>query len=66
MEIRGMLFDVCLERHEIVVNKCSGLVIIVRLGFQPSTCASGGRGAKVDEQRLLLSLGFRECCVSVC
>jgi len=66
MEIRGMLFDVCFERYEVVVNKRSSLVIVVRLGFQPSTCASCRSGAKVDEQRLLLRLGFRERRVSVC
>ena len=65
VEIRGVLFDVCFERHEVVVNKRSSLVIAVRLGFQPSTRASRRRGAKVDEQRLLLSLGFRECRVGV-
>jgi len=65
MEVCGTLFDVCFERHEVVVNKRSSLVIAVRLGFQPSTCASRRRGAKVDEQWLLLSLGFRECRVSV-
>ena len=48
MEVSGVLFDVCLERHEVVVNKRSSLVIAVRLGFQPSTCASRGRGAKVS------------------
>jgi NAD(P)-dependent dehydrogenase (short-subunit alcohol dehydrogenase family) len=60
-----VFFDVCLERHEVVVNKRSSLVIAVRLGFQPSTTASGRRGAEVDEQRLLLRFGFRECRVSV-
>jgi hypothetical protein len=66
MEIFGMLFDMCLERNEVVVNKSSSLGIVVRLGFQPSTCASRRRGAKVNEQRLLLRLRFRECGVSVC
>jgi hypothetical protein len=66
VEISGVLFDVCLERHEVVVNERSSLVIAVRLSFQPSACTSGRRGAKVDEQRLLLRFGFRECGVSVC
>src|SRR4029079_676050 len=66
MEIRGVLFDVCFEWHEVVVNKCGSLGIVVCLGFQPSTCASCRSGAKVDEHRLLLRLGFRERRVSVC
>jgi hypothetical protein len=65
VEISGVFFDVCLEWHEVVVNKRGSLVIAVRLGFQPSTRASGRRGAKIDEQRLLLGFGFRECRVSV-
>jgi hypothetical protein len=66
MEVNRVFFDVCLERHEVGVDKRSSLVIAVRLGFQPSTCASGRSGAEVDEQRLLLSFRFRECRVSVC
>jgi hypothetical protein len=65
VEISGVFFDVCLEWHEVVVNKRGSLVIAIRLGFQPSTRASGRRGAKIDEQRLLLGFGFRECRVSV-
>jgi hypothetical protein len=65
VEVSGVFFDVGLERHEVVVNKCRSLVIAVRLGFQPSTPASGRRGAKVDQQRLLLRFGLRECRVSV-
>ena len=66
VEVGGMFFDVCLEWDEVFVDECRDLIVAVRLGFQPSTCASGWSGAEVDEQRLLLSFRFRECRVSVC
>jgi hypothetical protein len=65
VKVSRVFFDVGFEGDEVSVNKRGSLVIAVRLGFQPSTCTSGGRGAEVDEQRLLLSFGFRECGVSV-
>jgi hypothetical protein len=66
MEIGWVFLDVGLEWHEVVVDKRSGLVIAVRLGFQPNTSASTGSGAEVDQQRLLVGFCFRERGVGVC
>jgi hypothetical protein len=66
MEVNRVLFNVCFEWHEVVVNERSGLVVAVRLGFQPSTSASCGRRAEIDQQRSFLRFGFGECRVSVC
>ena len=65
MEIDRAFFDVRLERDEGFVYECCGLIVAVRLGFQPSTCASGRRRAEVNEQRFFAVLGFRECRVSI-
>ena len=45
------------QGDEVLINKLRNLLIGIGLGFQPSTCASGGRGRKIDEQRFVL--GFR-------
>src|SRR5215213_23456 len=66
MEVGGMFFDVCLEWNEVLVDECRGLIVAVRLGFQPSTCASGRGCAEIDEQRFLAVFCFRECRVSIC
>lgn len=52
-----MLFDVCGERDEVVVNEGRGLIVVVRFGFQPNACASGGGGAEIYQQRFVV--GFR-------
>jgi hypothetical protein len=66
MEVDGVLFDVSFKWNEVLVDESGDFVVAVRLGFQPSTCASSGSRAEVDEHRLFLSLGLRECSVSVC
>jgi hypothetical protein len=66
MEVSWVFFDVCLEWDEVLVDEGRGLIVAVRLGFQPSTCASGRSRAEIDEQRFLTVFGFRECRVSVC
>jgi hypothetical protein len=43
-----MFFDVSLKRNEVLIDEIRGFLIRVRLGFQPSTGASGGRRRKVD------------------
>jgi hypothetical protein len=48
-EVRGMFFDVGFERNERRVNEVRDLLIGVRLGFQPSTCASGRRRREIDQ-----------------
>ena len=66
MEIDRAFFDVRLERDEGFVYECCGLIVAVRLGFQPSTCASGRGRAEINEQRFLAVFCFRERRVSVC
>lgn len=65
MEVSGVLFDMCFERHEVVVDERCRLVVAVRLSFQPSASASGRGRAEVDQQWFLLRFGFNECCISV-
>src|SRR6185503_13011690 len=65
MEVDWSLFDVCCERYEVLVDERSEFVVVVRLGFQPSACASGGRSAEVDHQRLLSFLGLCECLIGI-
>jgi hypothetical protein len=47
------------ERNEILVYESYDFGVVVRFGFQPSTCASGRRGTEVDEERFVLFLGQR-------
>jgi hypothetical protein len=66
MEIDGAFFDMCLEWDEGFVDKCCGLIVAVRLGFQPSTCASGRGRTEINDQRFLAGFCFRERRVGVC
>jgi hypothetical protein len=65
VEVGGVFFDVRFEWDEVFVDECRDLIVTVRLGYQPSTCASGRRRAEVDEQRFSGVLCFRECRISV-
>jgi hypothetical protein len=47
-EVSGMCFDVSFERDKSLVDEVRRTFVRVGLGFQPSTCASSGRGRKVD------------------
>jgi hypothetical protein len=60
-----MFFDVCREWDEVLINECRDLIVAVRFGFQPNTCASSRRRTEIDEQRLLAVFGFGECRVSI-
>jgi hypothetical protein len=66
MEIDRVFFDVRFERDEGLVDEGCGLIVAVRLGFQPSTCASGRGRTEINEQGFLAGFCFRECRVSVC
>ena len=66
MEINRVFFDVHFERDEVFVDEGCGLIVAVRLGFQPSTCASGRGRTEINEQRFLAAFCFRKCSVSVC
>jgi hypothetical protein len=66
MEVDRAFFYVRLERNEVSVDEGCGLIVAVRFGFQPSTCASSWGRAEIDEQRFLAGFCFRECSVSVC
>jgi hypothetical protein len=65
MEVGGMFFDVGREWDEVLVDECRDLIVAVRLGFQPSTSASGRRSAEINDQRFLAGFRLRECRVSV-
>ena len=45
-----MLFDVRFDGDEVLVDERGGLLIRVRLGFQPSAGASRRRGAEIEEE----------------
>jgi hypothetical protein len=65
MEVDRVFFDVHFERDEVFVDEGCGLIVAVRLGFQPSTCASGRGGTEINEQRFLTAFCFRKRRVSV-
>jgi len=60
MEIRGMLFNMRGERHQVIVDEPRGLIVLVRFGFQPNTSTSSRCGAEIDQQGFLVRLRFRE------
>ena len=64
-EISGIFFDVSCEWDKSLVDEVRGTFVRVGLGFQPSTCASSGRGRKVDQDRLVLGLCLFERRVGV-
>jgi hypothetical protein len=55
-----MFLDVGFERNESLVNEVGDTLIRIAFGFQPSTCASGGRGGKIDQKGFGFSLGLRQ------
>jgi hypothetical protein len=60
-----MFFDVSFEWDEVLVDKVSGFLIGIGLGFQPSTCASSRRGREIDQQRLILSFRLLESGIGI-
>ena len=60
-----MFLDVCFEGYEVFVDEGGSFFVAVRLGFQPSTSASGGRGAEIDQHGFLLFFRFGKRAVSV-
>jgi hypothetical protein len=56
-----MLLDVGLHGKEILVDEISGLLVLVRLGIQPSTSASSRRSAEIEQDgpALLFRTGER-------
>ena len=65
VKIFWILFDVDFEWDEVLVNELRDFFIFVRLGFQPSTCASAGCGAEIDEYGFLLFFRRGESLVSI-
>jgi hypothetical protein len=57
MEAGGILFDVNFNGSKGLVDPGGELRVGVRLGFQPSACASTRGGAEIDENRPVLCLG---------
>jgi hypothetical protein len=43
-----MFLDVSFERDESLIDEVGGFCVVVGLGFQPSTCASGRGGGKIN------------------
>jgi hypothetical protein len=64
-EVSGIFFDVGFERDKSLVDEVRRNLIRVGLGFQPSTCASNGRGRKVDQERFVVGLCLFERRVSI-
>ena len=60
-----MLFDVCFEGYEVFVDEGGGFFVTVRLGFQPSTGASGGSSAEIDQHGTFAGLCFSERSIGV-
>ena len=56
VKVFGILLEMNIERNEVLVDKGRDFGVLVRLGFQPSTCTSRRRGAEIDQQRFVLFL----------
>jgi hypothetical protein len=65
LEDLGLLFDVNLGGDEFGVDQVYDAFVRVDLGFQPSTAASGGCGAEIEESRFRLLLRGLQCLVRV-
>jgi hypothetical protein len=65
MKIRGMFLDVRGEVYEVVVDEGRSFVVAIRFGFQPNAAASSGRGAEVNEHRLLTGFCFGQGSVCI-
>jgi hypothetical protein len=53
-----MLLDMSFERDECLIDECCDFLIRVRLSFQLSTGASGGRGREINQQRFAFGFGL--------
>ncbi len=60
-----MFFDVGFYGDEVLVDELSGLRIFIGLGIQPSTRASRGCGAEIQQDRLALFLCLRQGLINV-
>lgn len=60
-----MFFDVRFQRDKTLVDEVGDFLIGVRLSFQLSTCPSGRRGGKIDEQRFVFSLRLRQRSIGI-
>ena len=65
MEPCRMFLDVGFDGDEVLVDELRGLRIFVGLGIQPSTPASRGRGADVQQDGLTLLLRLRQSPIDV-
>ena len=59
-EALGLLFDVDLDRDEILTDEGRYAVIGVNLGFQPSAPRSHRGGAEIEEHRPVAFLSLRQ------
>lgn len=53
VEVSGVFFYVSLKGQEVLVDEGRGFCVSVGLGLQPSTRASSGGGAEINQQRSL-------------
>jgi hypothetical protein len=60
-----VFFDVGFDRDKGLIDEVCDCLVAVRLGFQPSTSASSGRGREINQQRFVLSFGIGECGVDI-
>ena len=60
-----MFLDVSLKRKKSLVNEVRDFLIGVRLGFQPSTCASNWGGGEIDQERFVVGFRLLKRCVGV-
>ena len=66
LEDLGLLLDVNLGGDEFGADEVYDALVRIDLGFQPSTAASGGCGAEIEESRFRLLLRGLQCLVRVC
>jgi hypothetical protein len=56
LEILRPFFDVDFDGNEVLVDEARDLLVRINLGIQPGASCSHGRSAKVQHDRLMLSL----------
>jgi hypothetical protein len=65
MEPRWMFLDVGFYRQKILVDKVGGLLVLVRLGIQPSTGPSFRRRTEIEQDGPALLFGCSQRLINV-
>ena len=65
LESIGIVFDVYARGKKVFIHEADDALVRPHIGIQPSTATSHGRGAKIEEDGLILFPGFFKDVVDV-